>query len=99
MGSNVLRVTTGRYTYKQRLHNTVAHLVISTIRPKAVKGARQAAPSTAAAPTTTSVVGSATPHLRHTTHNTAQHNRQYISKVMLHCIHQHASDKLHLCWL
>lgn len=41
-----------------------AYLVISTMRPKAVNGARQAAPSTAAAPTTTRVVGSATPHLR-----------------------------------
>lgn len=41
------------------------HLVISTMRPKAVSGARHAAPNTAAAPTTTRVVGSATPHLRH----------------------------------
>lgn len=38
-------------------------LVISTMRPKAVRGALHAAPSTAAAPTTTRVVGSATPHL------------------------------------
>ena len=39
------------------------HLVISTMRAMAVRGALQAAPSTAAAPTTTRLVGSDRPQV------------------------------------